>query len=100
VVTKLDRLAMSLPDARDIADELTAKAGVLSLGGSTYDQTDPAGRLLFNVVGGASHLSDPNASSETMSGGLERHRRVHRPHSGIGGNSLIDRIHNVHGQYT
>jgi DNA invertase Pin-like site-specific DNA recombinase len=27
VVTKLDRLARSLPDARDIADELTARAG-------------------------------------------------------------------------
>jgi DNA invertase Pin-like site-specific DNA recombinase len=51
VVTKLDRLARSLPDARDIADELTAKAVVLSLSGSTYDQTDPVGRLLFNVVG-------------------------------------------------
>ena len=35
VVTKLDRLARSLPDARDIADELTAKGVVLSLGGSS-----------------------------------------------------------------
>jgi DNA invertase Pin-like site-specific DNA recombinase len=51
VVTKLDRLARSLPDARDIADELTAKGVVLSLGGSTYDPTDPVGRLLFNVLG-------------------------------------------------
>jgi DNA invertase Pin-like site-specific DNA recombinase len=51
VVTKLDRLARSLKDARDIADELTAKGVVLSLGGSTYDPTDPIGRLLFNVLG-------------------------------------------------
>lgn len=51
VVTKLDRLARSLPDARDIADELTAKGVVLSLGGSEYDPTDPVGRLLFNVLG-------------------------------------------------
>ncbi|AMM22833.1 recombinase (plasmid) [Frondihabitans sp. PAMC 28766] len=51
VVTKLDRLARSLPDARDIADELTEKGVVLSLGGSTYDPTDPVGRLLFNVLG-------------------------------------------------
>ena len=28
VVTKLDRLARSLPDARDIADELTRKGGI------------------------------------------------------------------------
>lgn len=51
VVTKLDRLARSLPDARDIADELTRKGVSLSLGGSTYDPADPIGRLLFNVLG-------------------------------------------------
>ena len=54
VVTKLDRLARSLSDARGIADadELTAKGVVLSLGGSTHDPTDPVGRLLFNVLNG------------------------------------------------
>ena len=51
VVSKLDRLARSLPDARDIADELTAKGVSLSLGGSTYDPADPVGGLLFNVLG-------------------------------------------------
>ena len=51
VVTKLDRLARSLPDARDIADELTAREVRLDLGGAVYDPTDPVGRLLFNVLG-------------------------------------------------
>lgn len=50
VVTKLDRLARSLPDARDIAEELTAKGVALNLGGSIYDPTDPVGKLLFNVL--------------------------------------------------
>jgi DNA invertase Pin-like site-specific DNA recombinase len=50
VVTKLDRLARSLPDARDIADELTRREVRLSLGGSVYDPTDAVGRLLFNVL--------------------------------------------------
>jgi DNA invertase Pin-like site-specific DNA recombinase len=50
VVTKLDRLARSLPDARAIADELTAGQIRLNLGGSVYDPTDPVGRLLFNVL--------------------------------------------------
>jgi hypothetical protein len=50
VVTNLDRLARSLPDARAIADELTARRARLSLGGAVYDPTDPVGRLLFNVV--------------------------------------------------
>ena len=51
VVTKFDRLARSLSDARDIADELTAKGVALSLGGSVHDPGDPIGRLLFNVLG-------------------------------------------------
>jgi len=50
VVTKLDRLARSLPDARAIADELTARQISLSLGGSVYDPTDAVGRLLFIVL--------------------------------------------------
>ena len=50
VVTKLDRLARSLPDARAIADELTARGVALKLGGSVYDPTDAVGRLLFNVL--------------------------------------------------
>ncbi len=50
VVTKLDRLARSLPDARDIADDLTQRQVKLSLGGSVYDPTDAIGKLLFNVL--------------------------------------------------
>lgn len=50
VVTKLNRLARSLPDARAIADELQARQVRLSLGGAVYDPTDPVGRLLFNVL--------------------------------------------------
>ncbi|UKA64925.1 recombinase family protein [Arthrobacter sp. FW306-04-A] len=51
VVSKLDRLARSLPDARDIAEELTRKGVALNLGGSIYDPHDPVGKLLFNVLG-------------------------------------------------
>jgi DNA invertase Pin-like site-specific DNA recombinase len=50
VVTKLDRLARSLRDARDILDELTRRNVKLSLGGSIHDPTDPVGGLLFNVL--------------------------------------------------
>jgi DNA invertase Pin-like site-specific DNA recombinase len=50
VVTKLDRLARSLPDARAIADELSEREVRLNLGGSVHDPTDPVGRLLFNVL--------------------------------------------------
>ncbi|UKA73173.1 recombinase family protein [Arthrobacter sp. FW306-06-A] len=51
VVTKLDRLARSLTDARDIADELTRKGVALDLGGSVYNPNDPVGKLMFNILG-------------------------------------------------
>ena len=54
---KLDRLPRSLPDARDILDELTKGNVKLSLGGSIHDPTDPVGRPLFNVL----VRSDPTA---------------------------------------
>jgi DNA invertase Pin-like site-specific DNA recombinase len=50
VVTKLDRLARSVPDARDILDDFTKRGVKLQLGGSVHDPTDPVGRLLFNVL--------------------------------------------------
>lgn len=50
VVTKLDRLARSIADARDIADELTAREVRLSFGGQVYDPTDPMGKLVFNMM--------------------------------------------------
>jgi len=50
VVTKLDRLARSVPDARNIVDELTAGGVRLSIGGSVHDPADPVGRLLLNVL--------------------------------------------------
>ncbi|WP_405417036.1 recombinase family protein [Pseudonocardia alni] len=50
VVTKLDRLARSVPVARAIADELTAGEIKLCIGGSVHDPTDPIGRLLFNAL--------------------------------------------------
>jgi DNA invertase Pin-like site-specific DNA recombinase len=50
VVTKLDRLARSLPDARAIIDDLTRREVKLSFGGVVHDPTDPVGRLLFNML--------------------------------------------------
>src|SRR3954451_7790735 len=50
VVTKLDRLARSVPDARTIADELSQGQIKLSLGESVHDPTDPIGKLLFNAL--------------------------------------------------
>ena len=50
VVTKLDRLARSVPDAREIGASLETRGVRLSLGGSVYDPTDPFGKLFFNIL--------------------------------------------------
>lgn len=50
VVTKLDRLARSVRDAHQIADDLAAREVKLSIAGSVYDGTDSMGKLLFNVL--------------------------------------------------
>ena len=49
VVTKLDRLARSIPDARDIADQLTA-AGVKFNYGGVIHPADPMGKMFFNIL--------------------------------------------------
>lgn len=50
VVSKLDRLARSVPDAREIAHQLEAKGAKLALGASIYDPTDPMGKMFFNIL--------------------------------------------------
>lgn len=50
VVAKLDRLARSVRDAHEIADELAEREVKLNIGGSIHDPTDPTGKLLFNAL--------------------------------------------------
>lgn len=68
IVTKLDRLARSVPDARDIIDELTTKGVVLSIGGSVHDPNDPIGRLLFNVLSMVAEFEADLARARTREG--------------------------------
>lgn len=68
VVTKLDRLARSLRDATDIAEELTRREVRLNLGGSLYDPTDPVGRLLFNVLGMVAEFESDLIRARTREG--------------------------------
>ena len=76
VVTKLDRLARSLPDARDIVDELTARQVKLSFGGTVHDPLDPVGQAAVQRAGDGRRVRgrpDPAAH-------LRRH--AGRPHQG------------------
>ncbi|MFD5574335.1 recombinase family protein [Streptomyces cadmiisoli] len=50
VVSKLGRLARSVPDARDVGDPLTARDVRLSPGGTLSDPADPMGRMFFNIL--------------------------------------------------
>lgn len=68
VVTKLDRLARSVPDARDIVDELTARGVRLNLGGSVHDPADPIGRLLFTVLSMIAEFEADLARARTREG--------------------------------
>jgi len=68
VVTKLDRLARSVPDARDIVDDLTGRGVRLNIGGSLHDPTDPVGRLLFTVLSMIAEFEADLARSRTREG--------------------------------
>lgn len=50
VVTKLDRLARSVPDARDLVGQVYEKGAALQLGPSLHDPEDPVGKFLFNAL--------------------------------------------------
>lgn len=46
----MDRLARSVRDAQEIADDLAQREVKLSIGGSVHDPSDPTGKLLFNAL--------------------------------------------------
>ena len=50
IVTKLDRLARSTPDAREIADGLAMREVRLAIGTTIYDPSDPMGKMFFNIL--------------------------------------------------
>jgi DNA invertase Pin-like site-specific DNA recombinase len=49
-VTKLDRLARSVPDALDILNHLSARGVRFALGGSVYDWNDPFARMFLQIL--------------------------------------------------
>jgi DNA invertase Pin-like site-specific DNA recombinase len=49
-VTKLDRLARSVPDALDILGQLSARGVRFALGSSVYDWQDPFARMFLQIL--------------------------------------------------
>ena len=68
VVTKLDRLARSVPDARAIADQLQVGQVKLALGPSVYDPTDPMGKMFFNILATFAEFESDLISLRTREG--------------------------------
>jgi DNA invertase Pin-like site-specific DNA recombinase len=50
VTPNLDRLARSVPDAREIGDSLAARDIRLQLGTMVYDPTDPMDKMFLNIL--------------------------------------------------
>ena len=50
VVTKLDRLARSVPDALDLLNQLSNRGVKFAMGGSVYDWADPFGRMFLTIL--------------------------------------------------
>ena len=50
VVTRMDRLARSVPHAREIADTLKDKSVRLQIGSEVYDPNSPTGKVFFNLM--------------------------------------------------
>jgi DNA invertase Pin-like site-specific DNA recombinase len=68
MVTRLDRLARSVPDARDLIDELTQKGVRLRIGESVHDPDDPTGRLLLNALAMVAEFEADLIRSRTREG--------------------------------
>lgn len=58
VVPRLERLARSVPDARDIAKSLTDRGIKLRVGRQVYDPADPMGKVFFDVVATVAELEN------------------------------------------
>ena len=74
VVTKLDRLARSVPDARGIAEDLQTRGVTLQLGTQTYDPDDPMGKMFFNILATFAEFEADLARMRTREGMAEARR--------------------------
>lgn len=74
IVTKLDRLARSVPDARAIATEVESRGARLQIGTMLYDPSDPMGKMFFNVLAMFAEFEADLARMRTREGMAEARR--------------------------
>ena len=75
VVTRLDRLARSVPDVRAIAEEIRAQGARLQLGSELHDPESPMGKMFFNVLATFAEFEADLARSRTREGMAEARRQ-------------------------
>lgn len=68
VVTRLDRLARSVPDLHAIAKELQSKNVDLVVTEQSIDTTTPTGRLMFNMLGAIAEFETDLRRERQMEG--------------------------------
>lgn len=68
VATRLDRLTRSVPDARDIVEQLYDRGAALPIRSSVHDPKDAVGRLLLNALAMTAKFEADLLSQRTKEG--------------------------------
>jgi len=68
VVTRLDRLARSVPDARDIVTQVYEAGAAIQIGSSVHDPNDAVGKFLFNALSMVAEFEADLISQRTKEG--------------------------------
>src|SRR5699024_3775961 len=75
IVTTLDRLARSVPDARAIATEWQQRGARLQIGNVVHDPSDTMGKMFFNVLAMLAEFEADLARRRTREGMAEARRQ-------------------------
>lgn len=67
-VTKLDRLGRSVPDLRDITQDLHERGVALQMAGATYDPADPFGKFFLTTLAAVAEFEADMVSMRTKEG--------------------------------
>lgn len=68
VVTKLDRLGRSVPDLRDITQDLHKRGVALQMAGAIYDPADPFGKFFLTTLAAVAEFEADMISMRTKEG--------------------------------
>ena len=91
-VTKLDRLARSLPDLINIGAQLDKKGVALKVLDQPVDTTTPAGRLFFSMPGAFAQFETEIRRERQMEGIAAAQARADNPYKGRPSSIDVDKV--------